>query len=114
LSAWSPRRPAAGLKARIFARHRAPALEERSFWNLLVPALACLMLSLAVLNPSTFLSPASLRHHLMGDLVLSNLSYSAFASGSAQAPQNHLDSLTFDWTNRSLLASPIGFTSSTN
>jgi len=112
MSAWQPRRPAAALKSRIFTKRRV-APEERSFWNLLVPAMACAMLTLAVLN-SNSLSPASLKHHLMGDLVLSNLSYSAFASGGDQAPQNHLDSLTFDWTNRSLLASPIGFTSSTN
>jgi hypothetical protein len=114
LSAWQPRRPAPGLKARIFTSHRRPAPEERSFWNLLVPALACVILSLGVLNPNTLLSPASLKHHLMGNLVLSNLSYSAYASSAEQTPQNHLDSLTFDWTNRSLLASPIGFTSSTN
>jgi len=76
--------------------------------------MACLVLSLAVLNSGSSLTPTNLKHHLMGDLVLSNLSYSAFASGGAQTAQNHLDSLTFDWTNRSVLTSPIGFTSSTN
>lgn len=113
MSNWQPRPPAAHFKDRIF-HHPASTPEDRSFWNLLVPAMACLVVSLAVLNSGNSLSPASLKHHLMGDLVLSNLSYSAYASGSGQTPQNHVDSLTFDWTNRSLLASPIGFTSSTN
>ena len=113
MSTWQPRRPSAGLKDQIFAR-RATTPEDRSFWNLLVPAMACLVLSLAVLNSGSSLTPTNLKHHLMGDLVLSNLSYSAFASGGAQTAQNHLDSLTFDWTNRSVLTSPIGFTSSTN
>ena len=103
-----------GLKQRIFAQRAAAAPEHRSFWNLLVPAMACAMFSLAVLNPNGSLTPSSLKHHLMGDLVLSNLSYSAFASSGQQNPQNHLDFLTFDWTNRSVLTSPIGFTSLTN
>ena len=112
-SAWKPRPPAAALKQRIF-RAQPAAPEDRSFWNLLVPAMACAMLSLLVLNSGNALTAGSLKRHLMGDLVLSNLSYSAYASGGSQTAQNHLDSLTFDWTNRSVLTSPIGFTSSTN
>jgi hypothetical protein len=113
LPAWKPRQPSAGLKERIFAA-RPSAPEARSFWNLLVPAMACMMLSLLVLNSSSPLAPGRLSHNSMGNLVLSNLSYSAYAAGGAQDPQNHLDSVTFDWTNHSGLTSPIGFTSSTN
>jgi hypothetical protein len=71
-----------------------------------------MMLSLLVLNSGTMLAPAS--HGLRGSMILSNLSSSAYSLGGAQNTQNHLDSLTFEWTNRSLLRSPIGFTSSTN
>jgi len=113
LPAWKPRPPAARLKSRIFAA-RAAAPEERSFWNLLVPAMACMMLSLLVLNSGSGPAATRLNRTGMGNLVLSNLSYSAEAAGSAQAPQNHLDALTFDWTNHSDLTSPMGFTSSTN
>jgi len=113
LSTWKPRPPAGGLKRRIFSARPATP-EEKSFWNLLAPAMACMVLSLLVLNSGGPLMPGGLKHHLIGDLVLSNLSYSAYASSGAQTPQNHLDSLTFDWTNHSGLASPIGFTSSTN
>jgi len=111
LSTWQPRRPAAGLKRRIFASQPITP-EHKSFWNLLVPAAACMVLSMFALNPGNTLAPLS--HHLMGSLTLSNLSYSAFNSGDSQNAQNHLASLTFEWTNRSGLSSPIGFTSSTN
>ena len=111
LSTWKLRQPAAGLRRRIFAA-RPVAPEHKYFWNLLVPAAACMMLTLLVLNSSNVLSPAS--HSLAGSLNLSNLSYSAFGSGGSQNAQNHMDSLTFAWTNRSGLSSPIGFTSSTN
>ena len=111
LPAWKPRPPAAGLRDRIFtARPATP--EDRSFWNLLVPAAACMVLSLLALNSGNALLP--LHHNLMGNLVLSNLSYSADASGGAQNVQNHVDSLTFESTNRSGFGSPVGFTSSTN
>jgi len=112
-SAWKPRPPAAGLKERIFAA-RPSAPEHGAGWNLLVPAMACILLSLLVLNANNSLAPAGLRHNLVTDLILSNQSYSACAAGGSQSPQNHVDSLTFDWTNRSGLRSPVGFTSSTN
>jgi hypothetical protein len=73
-----------------------------------------MVLSLLVLNSSSSLSPAQLNRSQRGNLVLSNLSYSAYTAGSDQDPQNHLESLTFDWTNHSGLPSPMGFTSSTN
>ena len=110
MSAWKPRRPSAALKQRIFtARPATP--EHKSFWNLLAPATACMALSLLALNSGNGLT---LVHHPLGGQLLNNLNYSAFASGSAQTPQNHMDSLTFEWTNRSVLSSPIGFTSLTN
>jgi len=112
-SAWKPRPPAAGLKERIFdARPSAPA--HKAGWDLLAPAMACVLLSLLILNANNALAPAGLRRNLVADLVLSNQSYSAYAAGGPQSQQNHLDFLTFDWTNRSGLGSPVGFTSSTN
>jgi hypothetical protein len=111
--AWKPRQPAAGLKARIFAARR-PAPEEKSFWNLLAPVTACMVLSLLVLNSGNNLAPAGLKATLMADLILSNQNYSAYASGGSQNPQNHLDSLTFESTNRSVSTTFVGFTPSTN
>ena len=112
-SAWKPRPPAAGLKERIFAA-RPPAPAHNAGWSLLVPAMACILLSLLVLNANNSLAPAGLRHNVVTDLILSNQSYSACAAGGAQSPQNHVDSLTFDWTNHGGLRSPVGFTSATN
>jgi hypothetical protein len=76
--------------------------------------MACMMLSLLVFNSTNWPTPARLNHNRVGYLGLSNLSYSADSAASAQNPQNHVDSLTFDWTNHGGLISPMGFTSSTN
>ena len=111
LSSWKPRPPGAGLKARIFAE-RALAPEHKSLSNLLVPAAACLMLTLWVMNSGSPLSASN--HGLIGSLSLSNLSYSAFGTGGSQNAQNHMDSLTFASTNRGAFSSPVGFTSTTN
>lgn len=113
LSAWKLRPPAAGLKRRIFAAH-PPVLEEKPFWNLLAPVTACAVLTLLALNSGNNLAPSGIKQNLMSGLILSNQSYSAYASGGSQNPQNHMASVTFDWTNQSASTSPIGFTSSTN
>ena len=57
----------------------------------------------AGLNPSPILS-----------MVMSNQSYAAYASGAAQSAQNHLATVTFDWTNHSEIKSIIGFKPTTN
>ena len=113
LPAWKPRPPAAGLKERIFAV-RPSAPEEKSRWHLLVPAMACLLVSLLVLNSNNSLAPARLNPNRLGNLCLSNLSCSAYAIGGTQDRQNHLDSVTIDWTNHSGLPFPMSFKSSTN
>ena len=111
LPAWKPRPPGAALKQRIFTARRAEPQEK---FHLLVPALACMVLSLLVLNSSGSFGPASLKHTLTADLVLSNQDYSAYAAGGSQNPENHLASLTFEWTNQSASTTSMGFTSSTN
>ena len=73
-----------------------------------------MVLSLLVLNSGSNLAPVSLKQTLMADLILSNQNYSAYASGGSQNPQNHLASLTFEWTNRSASTTLTGFTQSTN
>ncbi len=73
-----------------------------------------MMLSLLVLNSSGNFPPAGFKRALTAEMVLSNQNYSAYASGGSQNPQNHLASLTFEWTNQSASTTSIGFTSSTN
>jgi hypothetical protein len=47
-------------------------------------------------------------------MAMSNQNTAAYASGNGQVLQNHWASVTFDWTNRSVFNSSIGFTPSTN
>ena len=112
-SNWKLRPPAPGLKARIFAAQPA-AREDKLCWDLLAPVMACLMVTLVVMNSGNSQAPARLAQIRMTNLILSNQNYSAYATGGSQEPQNRLDSLTFDRTNRSALTSPTGFTPSTH
>lgn len=77
-----------------------------------MPATACLAITLVAIGGN--LSPAGLGQAASANLILSNQDYSAYASGGSQNVQNHLDSLTFDWTNRSASTTSMGFTPSTN
>ena len=47
-------------------------------------------------------------------LAMSNQSYAAYASGTGQTAQNHIASVTFDWTNHSEIKSIMGFKPTTN
>jgi len=47
-------------------------------------------------------------------MVMSNQNYAAYVSDASQTAQNHLDTVTFDWTNRSEIKSIVGFKPTTN
>jgi hypothetical protein len=47
-------------------------------------------------------------------MILSNQSYAFSDNENAQTAQNHLASVTFDWTNHSVFNSSMGFTPTTN
>ena len=111
LPAWKPRPPSPALKSRIFSARQAEPGEK---FHLLVPALACMVLTLLVLNSGGNFAPAGLPHRLMADLILSNQNYSACAAAGSQNPQNHLESRSFEWTNQSVSTTFTGFTRSTN
>jgi hypothetical protein len=105
LRGWRPRRPSAGLKERIFP---TPAENQAPFWGLtrLAPALACLFFVMMALhfNDGGLWS----RPRLMPAATNSGDVY------GGQAAQNHLASVTFDWTNHSNFQSSIPFASKTN
>jgi len=50
----------------------------------------------------------------MMTMAMSNQSCAAYASDAGQTAQNHLASVTFDWTNHSEIKSIIGFKPTTN
>jgi hypothetical protein len=110
MRSWSPRQPAAALKAKIFHVAEPATPHLRWFWGALAPTMACALLTLMAFNRSGDGFDAK---PIMA-MVLSNQSYAAYASGGAQTAQNHLAAVTFDSTNRSSFRSIIGFTPTTN
>ena len=80
------------------------------FWGALAPATACVLLTFVTFNSSPSLSGQK----SMIAMALSNQNSAAYVSGEGQTAQNHWASVTFDWTNRSVFNSSIGFTPTTN
>jgi hypothetical protein len=109
LRSWQPRRPAAGFKQKIFAVEAA-APPAPWLWGGLAPAMICLFLTWMAFNRDGdgFGSKPVLA------MVLSNQNDAAYATCAGQAAQNHLATVTFDWTNLSSFKSIVGFTPSTN
>ncbi|HEY4415442.1 MAG TPA: hypothetical protein VGO57_07095 [Verrucomicrobiae bacterium] len=111
LSSWRPRRPSDGLKRRIFAgATESTTLAARWLWGALTPAMACLMLTVMMLNSGN--DAIHTKPVLM--TVLSNQSFAFNGDTSGQMAQNHLASVTFDWTNHSGFNSSMRFTPTTN
>ena len=104
LRSWQPRRTSGRLERRLFGI--PPRFTPKMAWWLgsLVPATACLLLTLAIFNPGN--TGSSLRHDPMIAMILSNQNYAAYASDNFRGTENRLSAVTFDWTNHS------GFTSS--
>ena len=99
---WKPRRPSARLERRLFGR-LAGRDDTRAVMRVLVPAAACVILSVAMLNPVEHGAPPE---HARGALAagsLSNQSYAAYLPGSFACEANRLD--TFGWTNGGALPS---------
>jgi hypothetical protein len=109
LRSWRPRRPAAGLRRKIFAAGAAP-LTATWLWRCLAPAMACALLTLMAINHGG----DGLGQKPMLTMVLSNQSCAVYAAGGGQTVQNHVAAVTFDSTNRSSFRSIIGFTPTTN
>jgi hypothetical protein len=109
MRSWRPRRPAAGLKQKILAR---PPTEPTTawLWGGLTPAMACVVLTLMAINHD----PANLGSKPIMAMGMSNDTCANYAFGEAQAAQNHVGVVTFDWTNRSIIKSINIFAARTN
>lgn len=97
LRSWTPRRPSARLKRRLFeAATDAPG--SRALIRVLLPAAACVILSVAMLNePDHTAETALAGQGAVMTMSLSNQSYAAYLPGSFACDANRLD--TFRWTN---------------
>ncbi|HEY5040826.1 MAG TPA: hypothetical protein VIK53_02370 [Verrucomicrobiae bacterium] len=110
LHGWRPRRPSPGLKRRIFSAAEQPA--PAWHWHRLAPAMACLMFAMLMIHFNVG-GPLRESKPVMA-LVLSNDNRAAGFSDSAQESENHLATVTFDWTNHTGFKSSMGFTPTTN
>lgn len=109
LLSWRPRRPSAGLRRRVFRLANDVDLPTaRWLWSCVAPTMACALLALMALNRDGNDMPSKMPIAS----ILSSQNDAAFASGTAQTEQNHLATVTFGWTNDSVLRSSIRFTNS--
>ena len=114
LRGWRPRQPSAGLKRRIFRAVDGPAMDWH--WHRLAPAMACMFFATMLLH---FNGGGSLLENKPVMFVDFGKGGSApVFSDRAQEVENHVASVTFDWTNhsgfKSSIGSRIGFGPSTN
>jgi hypothetical protein len=110
LRGWHPRRPSAELKERIFHS----STDDHALllnWTRLAPAMACVFLVMLMihLNAGNFWSERSAK-----SMTATNLGLVYYDAEGGQVAQNHLSSVTFDWTNHNGFRSSIGFAPTTN
>lgn len=111
LRSWRPRRPSAGLKRRILGfAGDVEVPTARWLWGCVAPTMTCALLTLMAFSHTD----DGLGQRPAMALILSDQNCAAYATGGAQAEQNHLAALTFDSTNRSILGSIIHFAPTTN
>lgn|SRR6185312_224099 len=102
LHSWTPRRPSAGLKAKLFVRP-AVAVRARQFsFGWLAPATVCLLFLVIAFNQRSGelarLAVASNQSPMMA-MTLSNASFTAYLPGGFVGERNGVRPGTFEWTN---------------
>ena len=101
LRSWTPRRPSAGVKGRLFGG--SVALGRERPWSLswLAPATICLMLIFVTMNQRSgeLARLAGSNQAPMMALTLSNVSSAAYLPGSFVSDQNAVRPGTIEWTN---------------
>ena len=120
LRGWRPRRPSRALKSHIFERQTASGrggangdVDVATWnWHFAAPAIVCVCFATLLLH----FNSGSLMHEGKPVLAMisSNDNRSTSFSDHAQETENHLSSITFDWTNHTGFQSSIGFTPTTN
>jgi len=102
LRSWTPRRPSAGLKARVFGRAVAAARPRHFSLGWLAPATVCLLLLFLTASQRSGelarLASASNQMPIIA-VTLSNVSLAAYLPGSFANNQNAVRPGTFEWTN---------------
>ena len=109
LRSWTPRRPSAGLKARLFAAPASHAPRRPLAFGWLAPATVCLLMILVTFNQRNgeLARMAASNPVPMMAVTLSNLSAAAYLTGSFVNDQNAVRPDTFEWTNQGHSSSSI-------
>ena len=110
LRGWRPRRPSRALKSRIFSAGDE-ADEPAWNWSCAAPAMVCVLFAMLMFH---FNGGGVMHEKPAMALISSTESRAASFSDEAQEAQNHVASVTFDWTNHTGFKSSIGFTPMTN
>ena len=111
LRSWKPRRPSAGLKARLFALPVAADRERPFTLGWLAPATVCLLLMFVTFtqrNGELGRLAVSNQAPMMA-VTWSNLSFAAYLPGSFVNDQNAVRPETFEWTNHGHSSSTVTF-----
>ena len=99
---WTPRRPSAGLKARVFGRGVAAGHSRHFSLSWLAPATVCLLLFFVTFSQRSDdlarLASASNQMPIIA-VTLSNVSLASYLPGSFVNDQNAVRPDTFEWTN---------------
>ena len=99
---WTPRRPSAGLKARVFGRAVGVERPWRFSLSWLAPVTVCLLLFFVTIGQRNGelarLASASNQMPIIA-VTLSNVSLAAYLPGSFANDQNAVRPGTFEWTN---------------
>ena len=102
MRSWTPRRPSAGLKARVFGQSVAPDRARQLAFSWLAPATVCLLLLLFTFKQHdgelARLGSSSNQVPMMA-VTLSNLSFAAYLPGSFVNERNSVRPDTLAWTN---------------
>ena len=107
---WTPRRPSAGLKARVFGRAVVAGRPRHFSLGWLVPATVCLLLCFVIVSQRSGelarLAAASNQMPIIA-VTLSNVSLAAYLPGSFANDRNAVRPDTFEWTNHGHSTSSI-------
>ena len=100
MRSWTPRRPSASIKQRLFPKSAAleSELPDPLAWRWLVPAMALFVGALIVLAKSPLSGLGESARLLRPTFALSNLDFSTFYASAGQNEHNKLAAATFDWT----------------
>jgi hypothetical protein len=110
MRSWTPRRPSRGLERRVFGDVSKGGHSFRlPRWSWLAPAasVCVLLVQLAVHQPSSGFSPATMAPGAFATSSLNDRDLSAYAPGWVHSDRNGPIRDTFEWTNATVAPSTM-------